>query len=177
MINNPEREVYEAIYSDNYYFHYGRTTHGKDVFKYILTLKPESIVDIGCGHNYFIKVLSKVGIKKVIGVDFACPSADIIADVLYLPFEDKEFDLLTSWDVLEHLLPEQVDQAISEMSRVSNRFAFTITYNPAGTIPPGKFKNHNLHQCCRQPSWWKEQIEKQATSCHNYFAYWVGKWK
>lgn len=177
MINNSEREVYESIYSDDNYFHYGRTTHGKDAIKYILNLKPESLIDVGCGHNYFVQSVKKSGIKKAIGIDFACPSADFLADILELPFEDKEFDLLTAWDVLEHLLPEQVDQALSEMSRVSKRFAFTITYNPAGCIAPGKFKNHNLHQCCRPPHWWKNEIEKHAITCHNHLAYWVGKWR
>lgn len=174
---NPEKEVYELIYSDNNYYHYGRTTHGKDAIKHIIDLKPESLLDVGCGHNYFVQIVKKLGIEKAVGVDFACPSADYLADILDLPFNNKEFDFLTAWDVLEHLLPEQIDQALSEMSRVSKRFAFTIAYNPAGTVAPGKFKNHNLHQCCRSPKWWRNEIEQYATTCHNYFAYWTGTWK
>ena len=61
-----------------------------------------------------------------------------------LPIKDKAFDFITAWDVLEHLLEEQVDSAFAEMKRVSKQYAFTIC-GLASTIPPG-FKNHNLHK-------------------------------
>jgi ubiquinone/menaquinone biosynthesis C-methylase UbiE len=175
---NPEQEVYQLIYDDvDNYHYYGRSNHGKDSIKHILSLKPDSIIDVGCGHNHFIQIMRELGVEKAVGIDFACKSADYVCDILDLPFKDKEFDFLTAWDVLEHLLPEQVDQALKEMSRISKRFAFTITYNPASTPPPTRFKGHNLHQCCRQPAWWMEQIEKYAISCNNTLAYWNGYWK
>ena len=91
-------------------------------------------------------------------------------------FTDKEFDFLTAWDVLEHLLPDQIDSALLEMQRVSNRFAFTIAYDYASTPPPKKFSGHNLHQTVKEPEWWKEKIEKYAEVTQQNDL-WLGKWK
>ena len=176
MNYNPEQEVYELIYNDEKYHYYGRSNHGHKALESIAALNPTSLLDVGCGHNNFVREIKTLGVQKAIGVDFACKSADYVADILDLPFTDKEFDFITAWDVLEHLLPEQVEPALLEMKRVSQRFAFTIAYDFASTPPPKKFKNHNLHQTVKKPSWWKEQIEKYADiSQQNEL--WLGNWK
>ena len=172
---NPEQEVYELIYNDEAYFYYGRSNHGHKALEAIAKLKPTSLLDVGCGHNKFVQEIKELGVKAI-GVDFACKSADQIADILDLPFKDKEFDFVTAWDVLEHLLPNQIETALLEMKRVSDRFAFTIAYDYATTPPPKKFKNHNLHQTVKKPSWWKHQIEKYAEVIQQD-ELWLGKWK
>ena len=177
MDNNPEQEVYQLIYDDvENYGYYGRSNHGEKALKPILDLNPASILDVGCGHNDFILMAREAGIKKATGVDFACPSADFVCDILNLPFENKEFDFITAWDVLEHLLPEQVEPCFKEMSRVSRRFAFTIAHVPAGTPPPPKFKGHNLHQCVKEPVWWQAEIEKFGTISPSNGLFWLGEW-
>ena len=172
---NPEQEVYELIYNDDAYSYYGRSNHGHKAIEAIAQLKPTSLLDVGCGHNKFVQEIRELGVKAL-GVDFACKSADQIADILDLPFRDKEFDFITAWDVLEHLLPDQVEQAFLEMKRVSSRFAFTIAYDYASTPPPKKFKNHNLHQTVRKPDWWKDKIDKHAEVIQQD-ELWIGKWK
>ena len=176
MSVNPEQEVYELIYADDAYSYYGKSNHGHKALKSIVALEPLSLLDVGCGHNAFVQEIKNLGIEKAIGVDFACKSADKIADILDLPFTDKEFDFLTAWDVLEHLLPDQIDLALLEMQRVSNRFAFTIAYDYASTPPPKKFSGHNLHQTVKEPEWWKEKIEKYAEITQQN-ELWLGKWK
>ena len=92
-----------------------------------MSYKPKSVLDVGCGHNEFaINLRENLGVISL-GIDFACKSADKIADILDLPIKDKEFDFITAWDVLEHLLEEQVDLAFAEMKRVSKKYAFTIS--------------------------------------------------
>ena len=167
MSVNPEQEVYELIYADDAYSYYGKSNHGHKALKSIVALEPLSLLDVGCGHNAFVQEIKNLGIEKAIGVDFACKSADKIADIL---------DLLTAWDVLEHLLPDQIDSALLEMQRVSNRFAFTIAYDYASTPPPKKFSGHNLHQTVKEPEWWKEKIEKYAEVTQQNDL-WLGKWK
>ena len=176
MSVNPEQEVYKLIYADDAYSYYGKSNHGHKALKSIVALEPLSLLDVGCGHNAFVQEIKNLGIEKAIGVDFACKSADKIADILDLPFTDKEFDFLTAWDVLEHLLPDQIDSALLEMQRVSNRFAFTIAYDYASTPPPKKFSGHNLHQTVKEPEWWKEKIEKYAEVTQQNDL-WLGKWK
>ena len=173
---NPEQEVYELIYADDAYSFYGYSNHGHKALEYITVLRPLSLLDVGCGHNAFVEEIKNLGVEKAIGVDFACKSADKIADILNLPFDNKEFDFITAWDVLEHLLPEQIVPALLEMQRVSKRFAFTIAHYYARTPPPKKFSGHNLHQTVKEPEWWVEQIEKYA-EVTVIDEIWLGKWK
>ena len=93
-----------------------------------------------------------------------------------LPYEDKEWEWITAWDVMEHLLPDQIDLALQEMSRVSKYFAFTIAYELASTIAPQPFQRHNLHQTIWKPEKWRKEIEKYAKIKHTTLGFWVGKW-
>ena len=60
-------------------------------------------------------------------------------------YKDKEWEWITAWDVMEHLLPDQIELALQEMLRVSEYFAFTISYDLASTVAPQPFQRHNLH--------------------------------
>ena len=127
----------------------------KDEIKSILNLKATSILDVGCGWNSFIKKM-KPHVEKAIGVDFACPGADMIASAHNLPFDKKSFDLITSWDCMEHIPEEEVPMVIEEFSRVANRVYLKITTAPSAT----KIDGEELHVCVKDPDWWNKQIEK-----------------
>jgi len=175
-LNNPEQPLYNAIYSNNKYSHYGSTNHGSKYVKSIANLNPASLIDVGCGHNNFVKDIKTIGLEKAVGVDFACPSADYISDIMDLPFKDKEFDFLTAWDVLEHLRKSHIHPAFKEMKRISKRFAFTIAYETAYTLPPPGFEGHNLHQCVENKQWWKNTISNYSSRYINKSAFWAGEW-
>ena len=97
--------------------------------------------------------------------------------LLELPFLDNRWDFITAFDVLEHVLPEQVPFALKEMSRVSYRFAFTISFREAGTIINGR----NVHPTVWPPSAWTEAIEKADGSISSISSpsdgFFIGKWK
>jgi len=172
---NPEQPIYQAIYDSWIPEQYGSSNHGRQYLDEILKLTPKSLLDVGCGYNEFSHHLKKLGIKSE-GIDFACAGADKIADILNLPYEDKEWEWITAWDVMEHLLPDQIDLALQEMSRVSKYFAFTISYELASTIAPQPFQRHNLHQTIWRPEKWKKEIEKYAKIKFTTLGFWIGKW-
>ena len=147
-----EREKYEGIYaSSERYSRYGHSNHGSRALPMVQKWTPASLVDIGCGWNEFCRELRAAQPTiNAVGVDFACPGSDVTADATELPFADKEFDVLTAFDVLEHLLPEQVNAALAEFARVSRRFIFSIAYQPSVT----KWKGENLHPTVRGETWW-----------------------
>ena len=180
-MSNPEQKVYELIYDDtDSYKGYGYSNHGSIHTDLVMSYKPKSVLDVGCGHNEFaINLRENLGVISL-GIDFACKSADKIADILDLPIKDKEFDFITAWDVLEHLLEEQVDSAFAEMKRVSKQYAFTITCELASTPPPPGYKNHNLHQCAKPNDWWYDKLSSiSSIYCYpqdNRENLWVGKW-
>lgn len=170
-----EREKYEGIYSNaKQYPKYGHSNHGSRSKALLKSWKPESLVDIGCGWNEYVKeVKLDHPLIKAVGVDFACPGADILACSTKLPFSDKDFDVLTAFDMLEHITPEQVDSVLLEMNRVSKRFIFSISHVES----VNKWKGQTLHPTVRSEDWWIRKIMKAgAIAISKYGNYITGKW-
>jgi glycosyltransferase involved in cell wall biosynthesis/predicted SAM-dependent methyltransferase len=72
------------------------------------------------------------------------------------PFKDKEFDLCISVATLEHLPEEKLDDAISEMVRVSDRGLYGITFEK--TVSDIDDSHVTLHP----KGWWEERFRKIA---------------
>ena len=87
-------------------FEYGKFSHGLPHLQLLLDFNPESWLDVGCGYNTLIKEVREKYVKDSWGIDFACPVADQVCDVLDLPFFDKRWDLVTAFDVMEHILED-----------------------------------------------------------------------
>jgi len=176
------KEDYEYIYKhQKEYGKYGSDNHSREHMDKFHKLKPKSVVDIGCGNNEFIKGLK---IIKKVGVDIACPSADIVAPADNLPFKNKEFDVLTSFDCLEHLDPEMVISSLREISRVSKRFFMTVCHKKetCWRTQDGK----TLHPSSYSTKWWTRELEKIATIIDIYIysegsqgdhSLYIGEWK
>lgn len=151
-----ELDKYKTIYNNpERYGSYGSTNHGKRAVSIIEKIGAKSVVDIGCGHNQFAESINAIGIHAI-GVDFACESADVISKASELPFGDNEFDVLTSFDMLEHLLPEEVHESLVEMARVSKRFCLSICTKKSVITVDGE----NLHPTVRSTEWWKLELSK-----------------
>ena len=107
--------------------------HGAAAFPLVQRLKPRFVVDFGCGRNDFIGALRRFGIDGL-GIDFAFPEADIPRAMHQTGLLDGVADVVTSFDALEHLLPEDVDAVLAEMRRVakpSGHFVFSICTRPS----------------------------------------------
>tara|TARA_B100000029_G_scaffold352417_1_gene344988 strand:+ start:4036 stop:4584 length:549 start_codon:yes stop_codon:yes gene_type:complete len=158
-MNNPEQKYYQAIYAAK--DKYGGSPINLNTqsllslqTQFLLVIKKKqvkSILDVGCGNNYFVDYLRKTTKIHAWGIDFASPKADQIADILKLPFKNKEWDWITIWSALEHLRPEQIDIGLKEMSRVSNNFAIETVREP-GT--------RNLKRTLWGRELWVEHINK-----------------
>ena len=173
---NPEQAFYAQIYNDQVNFPtYGHTNHGDKWLIDILELNPASWLDIGCGHNTLIKHI-KLYLDDAWGVDFACPSEDQNCDMLDLPFADNRWDIVSAFDVMEHLLPEQIDTGLSEMARVGKRFVFTISYYKALMEINGK----NAHPTVWSADKWIAKIEQYGTindMSQTDKGFFIGEWK
>lgn len=156
-----ELDKYRGIYAEQAksnpgrWARYGHSNHGREALRFLEKCPPKSLVDVGCGHNEFAKAAAaKWGIRAV-GVDFACPSADLIAPATALPFEDDgRFDVATSFDMFEHLPESEVDQAMAEMARVSDRFIVSIAYVDS----VNRWNGQTLHPTVRPREWWVNRL-------------------
>jgi len=154
---------YEGIYASPTAFpRYGHSNHGARAVRVLQKWQAASVLDVGCGWNEFAKQAREaLPGSRVVGVDAACPGADVQAEAVQLPFADKEFVTVTAFDVLEHLPECEVNAALAEMARVSSSFVFSISYVDS----VNKWKGQTLHPTVRPESWWIERI-MQAGGVH-----------
>lgn len=142
---------------------YGATNHGRFAYRLVQAFKPRPtfVVDFGCGRNLFIQHLRRLGIDGL-GIDFAFPEADIVAPMHRVPVSAGIADVVTSFDALEHLLPEEVDEVLDEMRRIAvpgGGFVLSICTRESKT----KVNGEGLHPTVRPLKWWLDRIGRVGT--------------
>tara|TARA_Y200000002_G_C22566711_1_gene614848 strand:- start:120 stop:1028 length:909 start_codon:yes stop_codon:yes gene_type:complete len=99
------------------------------------------ILDHGCGRGHFSEFFIKKGHEVV--------SADILevnflnfesshkaaCNLNLIPFKDNSFDAVLSLDVFEHLIPDSMDEVISEIYRVLKPGGKLMISFPGNVIP------------------------------------------
>jgi SAM-dependent methyltransferase len=155
-----ERRKYLALAGSTY----GSTNHGRFAYRLVQSFKPRPptfVVDFGCGRNLFIQHLRRLGIDGL-GIDFAFPEADIVAPMHRVPVSAGIADVVTSFDALEHLLPEEVDEVLDEMRRIAvpgGRFVFSICTRESKTRVNGE----GLHPTVQPIKWWLDRVGRVGT--------------
>ncbi|NTU46208.1 UMP kinase [Candidatus Roizmanbacteria bacterium] len=105
-------------------------------------INPKNCLDIGCGTGELVRILRSFGIDAY-GVEI---SKDAIAmaedqmkpylklgDVVKIPYEDAQFELVFSFDVLEHLERSKIKKAVDETIRVSKKYILHKMYTQENT--------------------------------------------
>lgn len=137
--------MYDRLYSLGY--HMDGTNSGVAFVDSICNnFQFQSILDVGCSQGNAVREYLRMG-KDASGIDISESAISeahtltkekdqdrfMIGSVLQIPYADKTFDAIVSTDVLEHLSPEDVDQAIAELVRVSKGWLFLkIAKSPEG---------------------------------------------
>ena len=99
--------------------------------------KPKKALDVGCAKGFIVSSLVALGVDAY-GIDLSeyavTHSPEEIRERLKcgsateMPFKDKEFDLVATFDMMEHLKEAQYRKVIKEMGRVSSKnIIFSIT--------------------------------------------------
>src|SRR5579872_1370402 len=128
-----------ATQTDNYRRH----THRNPIQKFLIwnftriflkrakKLRPQTVLDAGCGEGVFLWKLKQAGIgKKIEGIEYSQEAIAIAkknhptlsikqGDIYKLPYPSNSFDLVICIEVLEHL--EYPEKALSELERVSKK--------------------------------------------------------
>lgn len=103
-----------------------------------------NILDYGCGHGFLIEKLLKRG-TRCEGLEFSTDSAGkveqkfrseknfggvTIAQCLPTPLEADKYDLVFILETIEHLLPQWLDQTISEIYRITTKGGLILATVP-----------------------------------------------
>lgn len=112
--------------------------------KLLTDITAKDILDVGChGGKFTSIILSQFPKANIIGIDIsseAIASAKnkypninfLIAWAEKLPFDDSKFDLVTCFEVLEHL--EKPQQSISEIKRILKKNGSLLTLVPTENL-------------------------------------------
>lgn len=101
--------------------------------------KPKSFLDIGCGTGKTVRSLRKMGVDahglEVSKDAISLSKPDIRpylhkGDITKLPFKDNEFEMVGTFNVLEHVERSKMRKAIEETIRISSRYILHKVYTP-----------------------------------------------
>lgn len=131
-----QSEYDEAYFTSFWRKSYKRKFHPFFDFKiwYITKfLKPENVLDVGCGTGIVLKELKSRGVA-VKGIDISQAALDklpdslkeycSIGDIRDIPFPDKSFDVVLCGDVLEHIVKQDIVKSLKELGRVAQHMMY-----------------------------------------------------
>lgn len=139
-IRNVQNGVVERVVPENedygtYQGHYARYTFASKF------CKQKVVLDVACGVGYGSYHLIKTGARRVSGVDiskdaiayakthYADPKVGfIVGDATKLPFPDKSFDVIVSFETIEHV--REYEKYLAECKRVLKEGGVFICSSP-----------------------------------------------
>lgn len=131
------KQVNKTAYNFSRYAHPGRFVSYYHQIAEVLTLNPESILEIGVGDGVF-----RDYIKNNTGVSYTSIDVaedlhpDVVGEVTKLPFQNNVFDVVCAFEVLEHIPFDQFEKALLEIHRVTRN---TVILSLPHFSPPIKF--------------------------------------
>lgn len=133
-----------------------------------------SLLDYGCGEASMRKKLSQRIINQLFNSRLNLRAKRPFKYHLYDPYANDEtlrtpptrqYDLVVCNDVLEHLLPEDVDSTLDHIFSLAKKAVWVnISTEPASKMLEDEtgilFPGQSVHTCLRSTTWWGEKLEK-----------------
>lgn len=108
---------------------HGELVHAEHLARYVLAASladGRRVLDVACGEGYGTAMLAAGGATSAVGVDLDGPTVERAAarypcefqraDIAALPFPDDAFDLVVSFETIEHV--PDAEAALTELARV-----------------------------------------------------------
>lgn len=111
-----------------------------ELFRLALSgLKIGSVLEVGCNTGNKLAVLERIGLTNLVGLEpleYAIKKGRKLypkiefrrGNAFDIPFDDGEFDLVYTAGVLIHINPNDLEKAMREAIRVSNRYILGFEY-------------------------------------------------
>jgi SAM-dependent methyltransferase len=175
MSNRPNNLIAKNIHKDFYKDKVGKINWterwAKPFHKFIFKENNfNSILDIGCGDGTFLKRCKQNGIEHCVGTDIITVDLGIVKPVngvryfnipaSELDFPDRSFDIVTSFECLEHVHIDEVDSTLDRMFSLTKEFlCLSIAHRKSGEE---NSKGENLHLTVQDWEWWAEKLKKRG---------------
>jgi len=171
-LTNRQESLYRTVHNTSH--SYRDNNWGVVMLKHwvqMLPSPPLSILEVGCGNGKLCRLLKDMQ-YDVTGIDivpgpYERKGYEFVIHNLQegeMPFADKVFDYCVSFDVLEHIETEKINDVLWEMFRVAKNIILMVPCHHN----TGKGLMKALHLTVKFPEWWIERINKyssQANMC------------
>jgi SAM-dependent methyltransferase len=149
----------QHYYSEDFYKLIGEYSQqsAKEIVPLVLKLIPcDRVIDVGCGDGTWLKVFKEHGVEEIVGVDgdyvsedtLVIPKEQFISFDLQKPLKiNKQFDLVVSLEVAEHLPAECAQTFIDSLTSLGPVILFSAA------IPYQGGENHINEQW---PDYWEK---------------------
>jgi len=141
----------------------GSRQSAREIVPLVLQLvKPKSVLDVGCGIGTWLSVFQEQGIEDIFGVDggwvepekLEIPPNKFLSIDLQNPLQlDRQFDLVMSLEVAEHLPEEAAEQFVNSIVSHGKTFLFSAAIPFQGGV------NHINEQW---PEYWIKLFQERG---------------
>jgi hypothetical protein len=146
MISEQYQKVLENIHDSTPFGK--RAKFPKHLEKFIQEIKPNSMIDFGCGKGRLVdRIKEELPHITIRGYD---PGNKKFNSPI-----DHTVDLLISTDVLEHIEPNHLEETLKFLSTKSRYIYHQIACSPAKLILPD---GRNAHLIIENQSWWRQKF-------------------
>jgi SAM-dependent methyltransferase len=150
-------------------YRHNEAVHNKEAAREVLpivfkTLRPGSVLDVGCGLGTWLTVCEELGVSDLLGVDgeFVNRAKMVIPPSMFRPVDlsvpfnlSRRFDLIICVEVAEHLPESSAADFISSLVRHGDTILFSAAI-------PGQLGQNHLNE--QWPEYWVKQFKQ-----HGYF--------
>lgn len=150
-----EAAKYQDAYKDG---NYRMSIHRRAMVRDIISLTPgKTLLDVGTGRGETLEEARDFLIKaKGTETVPALLNDDVVYALLpNLPFDDNSFDIVTCFEVLEHLRPEDLVASLKELARVAKDWVVVSVCTTADYVG-----GVNLHPSARSEEEWKQAFRE-----------------
>lgn len=125
---------------------------------------PQATLDVGAAKGFLVYALGEIGVDAC-GIDvseYAVQNAKAkdkvqIGEARDIGFPDDSFDIVTAFDVLEHIPENEVAKVCSELLRVTKKYVIVRV--------PTKAEKGDMdayYETIKPKEWWEEQFAAQG---------------
>lgn len=150
-------DMYKILHKDNPNYGWGAVHLLPEIAIFIDFLKPQSVLDFGCGKGNLVKALGeRYPDIKAYGYDPGMDGFD------FMPV--NRVDLVINTDVLEHIPENELPETIERISRLSNNVFFYLNHGKSETL----LQDGSSVHCTVKPKEWYDALFRRYFDIVNF---------
>lgn len=149
-----------------------------NIVKHLNLQEKDTVLDFGCAKGYLVKALRILDIEAC-GCDiseYAINQIDVdTKDYCWLMTDDKIFkdeiffDWIISKDVLEHLSESEIDNFLSQATKLTRKMFHVVPLGDGNKFVIPEYQLDITHKLAKTKEWWEEKFSSYGWKVKFYY--------